>query len=94
LCSFAADSYKLIPCTSIPGSDIDCQYKDEEGKYQPFCKVCTEPTINGGVEAVAASCSANPNCTSFVMESQDCGYLKSADQPLEYTDSSDVYKKL
>ena len=71
----------------MPGNEIDCKYKDYDGKYQPFCKVC------GGVEAVANSCSANPSCKSFDMEDSYCGYLKSAHKP-EYTDKFDSYQKM
>ena len=83
-CSLSAGSYKLVPRTSVPGNDIDCKYKDSNGKYQSFCLVC------GGVQAVSDSCSANPSCKSFDMETHYCGYLKSAHKPV-YTEGFSSY---
>lgn len=76
----AADVWLVMPRKLVYLNDIDCgsasasECTNDEG--QPCCKVC------GGTAAVARQCSKTMHrgggCFGFVMENNDCGYLKSS----------------
>jgi hypothetical protein len=72
---------------SIPGHDIDCNYRDYEGNLQPYCR------INGDVTDAAAACDSNAGCTAFDLEGGSTGYLKNAAGPTQYTEGFSTYKK-
>ncbi|KAF6258736.1 hypothetical protein COO60DRAFT_1089994 [Scenedesmus sp. NREL 46B-D3] len=82
-----AGSYTFMRRASIPGNNIDCRYKDYEGKLQPFCR------INGDITDLAAACDANAECTAFDLEGSSIGYLKKAAGPTQYTEGFSVYEK-
>lgn len=66
----------------IKGSDIACD-------GQKYCKVCR------GVSAITAACASRPRCVAFVFEQgSDCGYLKTAAEPLVDRQGWVVYSRL
>jgi hypothetical protein len=67
----------VLPRISIDRNDIDCGAGTNFTKFGEvvmFCKKC------GGTAKVADECAlqAYPKCVGFVMEDEDCGYLKAA----------------
>lgn len=83
----SAGTYSLRRRSSVPGNDVDCNYKDWQGKLQPYCRV------SGDLAGAAAACSANPGCRAFDMADESTAYLKTAAAPSEYTEGSNTFAK-
>lgn len=80
-------SYSLRRRASVPGNDVQCNYKDWQGKPQSYCRV------SGDLADVAAACSANPGCAAFDTADESTAYLKTAAVPTSYTEGSNTWVK-
>jgi hypothetical protein len=58
-----------------------------QGKAIPNCRV------QGELNEVASSCSANPDCKAFTTTSSG-SYLKTSSSPMTYTEGTVAYEKM
>eukprot|EP00878_Enallax_costatus_P045866 GHUV01055384.1.p1 GENE.GHUV01055384.1~~GHUV01055384.1.p1 ORF type:complete len:118 (-),score=26.04 GHUV01055384.1:126-479(-) len=81
--------YTMLRRTDVKGQDINCNYKDYNGRVQSYCQ------LSGDLANQVSACNDNPKCRAITTQNDYTGYLKAGKpaSPPQYREGFVTYVK-